>query len=270
MWRDPSVRRSASLLCIANGSWSHRPVSFAGAMPWPDQALLLCVRMASSLLIATLTHELFHFLAARLLGWNGPMTIELGGRTDCAAVCHLPGLDSRSKRFVRHAGWFGSVCLALAATCLNVGSVQLFPLWWTAAGAVTSDLLGWHRSQRDDVFACGNFGVLILRATSRKAVFRTLSRMLRITMVRGAQSAGVVTYEDQVGLRCRVVNGKRTNLADLLLAKVQSEIGGGSTGAPYPSAGQAWRLFQGHTRFATSSSIVAPARSCPYSHLVLA
>ena len=93
---------------------------------------------------------------------------------------------------------------------------------------------------------CGNFGLLLLLPLERPAVLRLLRRMMRVTMVRGAQSAGLVTYLDKqegaTGLRCRVVNGKRTDLADLLLAKFSNALQSNST-----------RLYQGHTRFATSS-----------------
>lgn len=79
--------------------------------------------------------------------------------------------------------------------------------------------------------------------------------MLRITMVRGAQSAGIVTYEpssgnNAVASRCRVVNGKRTDLATLLLTRLARLLNSTRT---YPGPGESARLFQGHTRFATSS-----------------
>ena len=72
---------------------------------------------------------------------------------------------------------------------------------------------------------CGNFGILLLHPQQRAAVLRWLQAMLRITMVRGAQSAGIVTYEpssgnNAVASRCRVVNGKRTDLATLLLTRL--------------------------------------------------
>ena len=63
-------------------------------------------------------------------------------------------------------------------------------------------------------------------------------------MARGAQSAGLVTYKDGVGTRKRVVNGKRTDLCDLLMAKFASELRRRFT---QPT------IFQGHTRFATTS-----------------
>ena len=96
---------------------------------------------------------------------------------------------------------------------------------------------------------CGNFGILLLLPLARKDALQLLRRMLRITSVRGAQSAGVVTYEkasgstvdgDAVGVRTRVVNGKRTDLADLLLDKLARSLHGGTAGLYAGS-----RLFQG-------------------------
>ena len=104
---------------------------------------------------------------------------------------------------------------------------------------------------------CGNFGILFLQAASKQEVLRLLRVMARITMVRGAQSAGVATYSiskhcgSALGRRCRVVNGKRTDLAELLLSKLDWQLRGG--GRRYPSPFESWSLFQGHTSFATSS-----------------
>ncbi|EOD09678.1 hypothetical protein EMIHUDRAFT_257982 [Emiliania huxleyi CCMP1516] len=51
---------------------------------------------------------------------------------------------------------------------------------------------------------CGNFGLLLLLPAHRRATLRLLRKMLRITMIRGAQSAGIATYDRSgVGLRCR-------------------------------------------------------------------
>ena len=75
-------------------------------------------------------------------------------------------------------------------------------------------------------------------------------------MVRGAQSAGLVTYVPQrgshVGLRSRVVNGKRTDLSTLLLNKFERDLRW-AEGLGRGDGGEMPRLFQGHTRFATSS-----------------
>ena len=90
---------------------------------------------------------------------------------------------------------------------------------------------------------CGNFGLLLLLPAHRRATLRLLRKMLRITMIRGAQSAGIATYDRSgVGLRCRVVNGKRTDLEDVLFKRFSRSYADMTCG-----------LFQGHTRFATSS-----------------
>lgn len=210
--------------------------------------------------LAVLLHECCHIAGARVLGWKGQPIVKFATSGHLAAWCILPGVSQVDRLHIaRHAGWIGSIVIAFIATLANLNGflngLTLLPFWWTAAGAVASDLIS--HSEGLDHFGCGNFGVLILRAVERSTVFETLRKMLRITMVRGAQSAGLVTYErsgvSSVGLRCRVVNGKRTDLADLLLSKVLREIKGGSSGGAYPHPSEAWRLFQGHTRFATSS-----------------
>ena len=87
-------------------------------------------------------------------------------------------------------------------------------------------------------------------------VMELLRKMLEVTMTRGAQSAGLVTYRqdggDAQGCRARTVSGKRTDLARLVLSKFSRVIerrrpllGAGLIAAP--------QLFQGHTRFAHSS-----------------
>ena len=100
---------------------------------------------------------------------------------------------------------------------------------------------------------CGNFGIIFLDPRFRDKVLPLLREMIRITMMRGAQSAGLVTYQRAADggagfssrLRKRVVNGKRTDLCDLLMKKYKSELEAANIAAP--------ALFQGHTRFATSS-----------------
>ena len=99
---------------------------------------------------------------------------------------------------------------------------------------------------------CGNLGILLLLPMRHKVVRTLLRTMLKITTVRGAQSAGVATYEeDGKGVRCRVVNGKRTDLSELVLQKLDRELK--HKGASTPAEDESARLFQGHTRFATSS-----------------
>ena len=72
---------------------------------------------------------------------------------------------------------------------------------------------------------CGNFGLLLLDIASGGRVSGLLATMLRVTMARGAQSAGLVTYDsDSSGTRKRVVNGKRTDLCDLLMRKFAAQL----------------------------------------------
>ena len=91
---------------------------------------------------------------------------------------------------------------------------------------------------------CGNFGLLLLNLAAGGRIDELLDMMLRVTMARGAQSAGLVTYRDGKGTRKRVVNGKRTDLCDKLMHMFARELRRKFT---KPT------IFQGHTRFATTS-----------------
>lgn len=93
---------------------------------------------------------------------------------------------------------------------------------------------------------CGNFGLLLLDLAASGRVSSLLAIMLRVTMARGAQSAGLVTYtgKGRIGKRKRVVNGKRTDLCDMLMRMFSGELRRSFT---RPT------IFQGHTRFATTS-----------------
>ena len=90
---------------------------------------------------------------------------------------------------------------------------------------------------------------MLLDRLASPRVKELLSTMLRVTMMRGAQSAGLITYQGSGsnvhGVRRRVVNGKRTDLCDLLMKKFKPQLN--------PAAIKSPALFQGHTRFATSS-----------------
>ena len=64
-----------------------------------------------------------------------------------------------------------------------------------------------------------------------------------ITYAGRSRLGGIATYDRSgVGLRCRVVNGKRTDLEDVLFKRFSRSYADMTCG-----------LFQGHTRFATSS-----------------
>ena len=93
-----------------------------------------------------------------------------------------------------------------------------------------------------------------LCASTPAAVF-IIPPLVHAPQVRGAQSAGIVTYEQSGGVvrghRSRVVNGKRTDLAELLLKRLGA-LGDCLGRVSSPVIDQA-RIYQGHTRFATSS-----------------
>ena len=198
---------------------------------------------------AVAAHELAHWAAARLIGKDA--SINLAGPLGYSSTS-VPGISTATRMqhaLVRHAGWIFSVVLAAVAQmhASQAGNVVLLMLWLVAAEAVTSDLLLWRSGER---FYCGNFGLMLLDNMASPHVKELLATMLRVTMMRGAQSAGLVTYNDSgsngaTGVRKRVVNGKRTDLCTLLMQKFAAQV--------KPSAIKAPALFQGHTRFATSS-----------------
>ena len=113
---------------------------------------------------------------------------------------------------VRHAGWVASLVLVALAQALCSSPTTTLAFALVAVDAICSDLLQLGRwSSRGEQFFCGNFGLLLLDAASAANVLPALSTMLRVTCMRGAQSAGLVTYvskaEYKVGQRHRVVNG---------------------------------------------------------------
>ena len=102
----------------------------------------------------------------------------------------------------------------------------------TALDAIASDLLLQYGGESDSTatFWCGNFGLLLLDLASAHMVKPLLETMIRVTMMRGAQSAGIVTYTREprgdasfVGLRQRVVAGKRTDLVRQLMRRFRGE-----------------------------------------------
>ena len=215
--------------------------------------IIFCAARVGALLI----HELAHALVARALGWEvGGLKLFLWawmhGRSGCVEV---PSISARDAIVVRHSGWIFSFGLALMLFVHGAPRPALLASTWTALDATASDLLD-PSHDSDGIFFCGNFGLIILGSLRRHRVYQLLQEMLRVTMVRGAQSAGVVTYEKADGAvrgcRSRVVNGKRTDLSDLLVKRLDAGCGIGcgdrrSTTIDTP------QLFQGHTRFATSS-----------------
>ncbi len=145
----------------------------------------------------------------------------------------------------------------------------------TAMEAITTDFIGWdpllplYVGTIRQTFYCGNFGVILLSRTwfdnkeTTSDALDTLQQMIEVTMMRGAQSGGVVFYQPMKAhdghdaaihakaVRSRVVNKKRTDLSELVRCKVEKDL---RKNAVY-EAKESFipRMLVGHTRFATSS-----------------
>ena len=136
--------------------------------------------------------------------------------------------------------------------------------WLTALDATITDLFDAAPRQASQLL-CGNFGIVLLNhawccsENGRKA-FDVLEKMVYVTMMRGAQSGGVVTFDAATpregdkacalrGARSRVVNMKRTDLSKLVRAKAERESGGRKMARQKSLT----RIIVGHTRFATTS-----------------
>ena len=164
----------------------------------------------------------------------------------------------RAEAFVRHAGWICSVYVAvLAARTLTLPCAVAALL--VAAEAVVSDLFALERYRSAGTFYCGNFGIIVLDRAHAHRVPQLLRSMINVTMMRGAQCAGLVSYstdrnDNSTAARSRVVNGKRTDLCEKLLSqrRTRAMLGAATRRAP---DGGAPLVFQGHTRFATSSIV---------------
>lgn len=162
-----------------------------------------------------------------------------------------------------------------SSTTNMLSSMQL-AAWLTAVEAIATDLLGisgllsrlvpssctfaGHPTMGNNdgnvfVFWCGNFGILLLHhlwlqdRIGRDSALDCLEQMVQITMMRGAQSGGVVTFQPSgggslKGIRKRVVNKKRTDLSKELRKRIH--IPKNLPSGFYP-------FLAGHTRFATTS-----------------
>ena len=227
---------------------------------------------------AVAAHELSHYAVARLLGYRASIHLWPSPHVFVKAVEDNP----LCAELVRQAGWLFSATLAIftwqaraaVAERLGLDPSLVAPLvaaaGLTAMDAFTSDCLRRVPPARKACcFYCGNFGVLLLEVAGTSKVIPLLRKMIQITSMRGAQSAGIVTYTRQGtakplskragppsqlvgGVRSRVVNGKRTDLTTLLMNKFERTVSSRrALGAEADLS--APQLFQGHTRFATSS-----------------
>ncbi|KAL3922859.1 MAG: hypothetical protein SGILL_001978 [Bacillariaceae sp.] len=221
-------------------------------------------------------HEVAHLWTARiLLGNDTAINIDwievLLGR-----MCSIPSAETAQDweiSAIRNAGWFASVLLFVG----TVAACQICQIFrckhnkfyilrnpWvqaslaTATEALASDLLGFS-SWKKTTFLCGNFGVILLNQKAwtstpddyGKTALDLLEKMIEITMMRGAQTGGVLAWSGNDGanpIRVRVVNGKRSDLSEKLRKALNHKICSNRNRID-PSI----RVLLGHTRFATSS-----------------
>ena len=173
---------------------------------------------------------------------------------------------------IRHSGWIFSVMVVLillhfSSKKANDDQSKLhrkddmkLAAIVTAVEAICTDLLNLgtvnginNNSMTTKLFFfCGNFGVILLSPTwtttngdHGKTALTLLEKMIEVTMMRGAQTGGVITWihrggkgnkdkrggsgssgsnVSNKGIRCRVVNGKRTDLSKKLRAKLDHDI----------------------------------------------
>ena len=185
----------------------------------------------------------------------------------------------------RHSGWMFSVIVAAVLAYVYIdayshraklgtstGSTVIIAATITAVEAVWTDLLClpviplFGPASPGITFFCGNFGLIVINSawTSKdngRHALDLLEQMVNVTMMRGAQSGGVITYcrskrlpakgHPMVGVHSRVVNKKRTDLSKLIRSKVKGDVFD-SLSNSFPSDGFV-PFFSGHTRFATSS-----------------
>ena len=178
---------------------------------------------------------------------------------------------ANARAIVRWAGALASLGAAAAATTRTRGdksgtsAALRVACWATVLDAVCTDVLDALPRARGTVL-CGNFGIILINAAwceseRGKRAFDLLEKMVYVTMMRGAQSGGVVTFDEcrekargegaavaLRGARSRVVNMKRTDLSKLVRAKAERDCGGAKMGRQNVT-----RMIVGHTRFATTS-----------------
>ena len=238
-------------------------------------------------------HELAHLIAACFLGCG---TVVFSRENIWHALVSRRvqvTVDAQHWRAcaIRASGWVTSVAVALACwrvpgeTCQAVRVVATM----TAAEALWTDLLGMEQKatmKRSAAvtaasllpphtwFYCGNFGMIILSklwltgSDGGELAKTILQKMVQVTMMRGAQSGGVVTFigghaDDEMrdelkhdtkglfGTRARVVNTKRGDLSVGVRSKLEAaEQSAVSRGLALRGRG---RVYAGHTRFATTS-----------------
>ena len=232
----------------------------------------------------------FAVIVLLIMSWRFPPRDENGD--DGCAKCKPPSSSSprfssseasssRSRR--RRSWWLEGVEIAVLATALEALQTDLLlpsrrfyrqTMFESSQDDCDSDRT--TTAARSAILFCGNFGIILVNlawSTSgggAQDALDILEKMIEVTMMRGAQSGGVVTYNDggdadamsgdavdvtRAGrggkglrsVRVRVVNGKRTDLSKLVRGKLQRAVAG------VRQSPRLRQFFAGHTRFATSS-----------------
>ena len=302
---------------VAMGRWkrAHVPdVSLACALAF--HALFGAVHEASHLAAAWWTGRLPD-VVANLTDSANVVAKAMLGRHVVVAANVSDGQVAFDIDLVRHAGWVASAMVAITVAiasfryrdssqigkCKPRSNAAVEPRWSmsaaatiaavvTALEAVSTDLLGIGvpslaatgadpagAAASSITLLCGNFGVILINAAwaGKKEALDILEKMVEITMMRGAQSGGVVTYASGPGagkspegvnappqlkgIRTRVVNGKRTTLSELTRKKCEAHDGASRPNKEFV------RAYSGHTRFATTSKAsfegTHPHQWCP-------
>ena len=179
---------------------------------------------------------------------------------------------------IRHSGWIFSLLLAALCRSKFPDSKSWFLLaaYSIAFDALATDLFCFkplftssnNISTDSVVFHCGNFGLIVLNPLwfkdGGKSVLDVIEKMVEITMIRGAQSGGVVTFDEKksgenasremIGTRTRVVKSKRSDLSVLLRKNLSASVGRTKNSTQLQQSPEyVTKFFAGHTRFATSS-----------------
>lgn len=233
-------------------------------------------------------HEATHVVTALLMGvpWNDGiirdgilpflLRLLLGRQSVIFHTDNGGGVDDSALwMMVRHVGWVASLVLAsqiprrfqtarLAAqiTACEAISTDLLQLNVLFQGMTFTPLLG--ENAASSLFYCGNFGIILLHhlwlTDQGQSALDVLEKMVKVTMMRGAQSGGVITFRPSSssstqgrpilkGIRSRVVNQKRTDLSVEVRKIIKREVF--RRGKMFPK--DFVPVLSGHTRFATSS-----------------
>mmetsp|Transcript_53860 Transcript_53860/g.128012 ORF Transcript_53860/g.128012 Transcript_53860/m.128012 type:complete len:1454 (-) Transcript_53860:172-4533(-) len=240
-------------------------------VPADDAAMhawaLIAIEFVIARWCASVLHEGAHILSAAVLGFpREALTLSNLRSALFSREVAVKGLPSRAAAVVRHSGWLASFALAVVAGVMGGehGAAWRLAVYVTSLEAASSDLLGIGAGPGEEAwrFRCGNFGILLLDPEYRAQALSILRTMVRVTMMRGAQSGGVVHYAPLadkegtkgaagvVGIRSRVVNGKRTDLSQLVSEKLGRDA---KVAARKHGSLEGPLFYAGHTRFATSS-----------------